>query len=558
MALISPLIFSRKIIEIRPFWYQARILLEAQYRKRIIVLAGRQIGKTYILAVIALWWAFTKPNQTVLIVAPTMRQSKIPYERLRAMVDGIPFLHKKRTKDTLTETKFSNGSVIHCLPAGRLGLFLTGFPADLVIFDEAAFIPQKVFNALRPSIAARDGTMILSGTPYAEEGEFHDVFTNEPSKREKYRYVKFRIPSIMSPLIDEDFLEEEREHMTAAEFRMWYEGEFIQEVDEFFPKVLIKKCLRDYDYVKLDEIGEIAPGDRIVGVDVARFGLDETAGVVIERIKDKSLHKCKKREKVYKVIYVETIAKTSGPEAADFGRRLFEDFKAKKIIVDATGLGGAGAYDILAMDYSPLILEGVELHGPIREAMYNILRMAIERENLILNKDDLKMLKQFGSFSLAKSDSATAKLMIKKNPLAHDDLPDALAMALWGYEGSTRWEPMDPRKTVDGEYTETDKSKKLKTSLMEDDGYGPVDMTTDPVLKEIRAIREQNKEQKKKDEDEMEEWEEELKRRKEHRDDRRLKNKLDDDDKDEYDEDGKKKKKKKIGGDMWGLIDAPI
>jgi len=440
-------------------------VLESPSKRRIIV-AGRQVGKTYMLALFALWWAFTRPDQTVLIIAPTLRQSKIVYERLRNIATAVPFISNHRIKDTLTETTFlgtdpkDKPSSIFCLPAGRTGEYLRGYPANLVIMDEAAFIPDKVFTAIRPAVAAVGGTIILSGTPFGEAGFFYETWVGENEKKHtEFKWQKFKIPSILSPLISEAFLEDERESgtMTEAEYSMEYEAEFQSDADEFFPKHLIKRALRDYLYWIVEpkdrrgidddkllirhDIKSIMPGDRIVGLDIARYGTDETAAVVVERLRDKTLTSVKRKTKLYKVIWSGTRRKQSVPESADWGREIMELFQAKAIIVDSTGVGG-GAFDLLEREFGEQV-EGVNFSVPVRRAMYNTLKIALEKENLILNMDDSKMFRQFGGYKLQKTDSATGEMKIKKDTTGHDDLVDALALAIWGYEYGRKMQPLD-------------------------------------------------------------------------------------------------------------------
>lgn len=452
------MLFSLVILKFKLFKYQAEILESGG--KRIIIVAGRQVGKTYMLAIYALWWAFTKPDQCVLIVAPTLRQSKIMYNRVRTFGSLVPWIRRSRIKDTMTETIFDNNSEIHCLPAGRTGDNIRGYPANLVIFDEAAFIPDPVITAIRPSMSAVDGDMILSGTPFGMNGKFYEFYAGIVGKFKRYKWRKFKIPSILSPLISQEFLDEEREQMTDAEWRMEYNAEFISDTDEFFPKSLLKKAMRDYQYYIVTdedlariEILEdeklkrrmmlIGPGDRVIGLDVARYGLDETAAVVLERLKDKTMSTVRRKTKLYKVIWAGTRGRTSIPEAADWGRELMDIFDAKAISVDATGLGG-GVFDLLEPEFGDKV-NGVNFSSPVRRALYETLKIALERENLIINADDRKMLRQFGGFKLKKTDSATGEMQIKKSTTGHDDLVDGLALALWTYEEGRRLQPLDPR-----------------------------------------------------------------------------------------------------------------
>ena len=76
----SPTLFAMKILGITPLRYQAGFLEDDS--DKILVVGGRQIGKSTMLALKAIWTAFIKPNEDILILAPTFRQSKIVYERI--------------------------------------------------------------------------------------------------------------------------------------------------------------------------------------------------------------------------------------------------------------------------------------------------------------------------------------------------------------------------------------------------------------------------------------------------------------------------------------------
>ena len=402
-------------------------MLENPARRRLIV-SGRQVGKTQMLGVYAIWWGLLRPNHTILIVAPTLRQSKIMYDRVREMIERNTFVASHCIHNTISYIEFDNHTKIYCLPAGMTGENIRGYPSDLVICDEAPIIKDRVFQAITPGLSARKGTLILSGTPWGQSGYFWRVFTTDEHD-DDYKFMKYRIMTAENPLTDEKFLASERRRMTDAEYRMEYEAEFIPELDEYYPRHLLKECLDDYGYEE-----SAVRRDIVIGVDPARFGSDETALVMLERLSDASLEAVPKGMSLYKVIAIMTEQVTTIPEIARMVKEAINQYHPKRVVVDETGLGG-GVVDILTEDIGGDMVEGFGFTGVTRKRMYDILKIAIERVNLVLSADDEKFIRQFSGYKLKKSRSLDGRLIVSKDILGHDDLVDALALALYGFEG---------------------------------------------------------------------------------------------------------------------------
>jgi phage FluMu gp28-like protein len=71
-----------------------------------------------------------------------------------------------------------NGSKIIALPCGPDGATLRGYTADLVVMDEAAFMPEDVIaSVIFPMLATTNGTAIMLSTLGVET-----TFSTEASK----------------------------------------------------------------------------------------------------------------------------------------------------------------------------------------------------------------------------------------------------------------------------------------------------------------------------------------------------------------------------------------
>ncbi|MEM2902861.1 MAG: phage terminase large subunit, partial [Candidatus Bathyarchaeia archaeon] len=160
-----------------PYPYQERILRDES--KRIVACAGRQVGKTTITALKAIHFAFTNPRKTILIVSPSLRQSIIMFDRILDFVELNPLIKKQVTRKTRTLVHFKNGSRIIALPCGPEGRTLRGHTCDMIILDEANFVPDQVLaSVIIPMIATTDGYLVMLSTPWTRDSYFYRAFTN--------------------------------------------------------------------------------------------------------------------------------------------------------------------------------------------------------------------------------------------------------------------------------------------------------------------------------------------------------------------------------------------
>ena len=197
----NPITFFSHVVGTAPFYYQSEFLKMGS--KRIAIRSGRQVGKTVMAAVKALYVAYSHPHQQILIVAPTQRQAGILFRNIKTYISDHPEMFgEKLVKNTQTELWLENGSEIHCLLSGKQsGDNIRGFSPNLIIVDEAAFVAEDAFAAIEPSLASTQGGLILISTPWGQQGFFYDAF------RPDSEYETMHIKSRDSPLITDDYLD---------------------------------------------------------------------------------------------------------------------------------------------------------------------------------------------------------------------------------------------------------------------------------------------------------------------------------------------------------------
>ena len=399
----DPVKFAELVVGVKLFPYQKKFLRDRS--KRILFVGGRQVGKSTIVALRALWRAWCWSNQVVLIIAPTLRQSKLTFNKIRQFILRSKILMSDIEKLTLSEIRFSNGSSIHCLPSGHAGETIRGFTADMIIIDEGAYVPDEVYVAMMPSLAVKDGEMIIVGSPGGKSGYMWKAW-NSPD------WSKHHVPATKSPLISQDFIDEFRRTHTDVEYRREILAEFTDEDDTYF---------------SIGAVHEVAKGKRwneprdgyryFAGLDVARFGGDETALVIVAVGAED--------EPIYMVNYY-TRSRASLSDVIGWAKNIIEKWNVEVCAVDETGLG-AGVKDVLEEQLGDRIW-GITFTSRQRLEMYSTLRELIMDKKIVLLNDP-KLIMQFSNYLATYSSSG--HLVVRKKASGHDDIVDALALAVY-------------------------------------------------------------------------------------------------------------------------------
>ena len=229
---LDPAAWASERLGIAPDPWQARVLQSSS--KRLILNCTRQAGKSTITAALAAHTALFQPGALVLMVSRAQRQSA---ELLGKAAGYLRQAGAKLTADNLTSATLVNGSRIVSLPGDR-GDTLRGYSAPaLVVFDEAAFALDAVYQACRPMLAVSTGRLALLSTPHGKRGFFFDAWQSktEPWQRES-------VTAEQCPRISREFLETERATIGEYYFRQEYQCEFVETSDQLFREEAIERA----------------------------------------------------------------------------------------------------------------------------------------------------------------------------------------------------------------------------------------------------------------------------------------------------------------------------
>jgi len=415
----GPVDFAVKVLGIEPFNYQAKLLEDD--KKRIVACMGRQTGKTTTIAMKAIYFADTNPNVTVLITAPSLRQSMIMFDRIATFVYSSANLRNKIVRATRTLIHFENGSKIIALPCSEN--LLRGYTAHMVILDEASWIPEEVITqVLFPMLTTTQGYAIFLSTPWDKNHFFYRAFVN-PS------YSVHKVKSEQCPLVTKEFLEEMKQNMTREAYLMEYEAEFVEALNSYFPQDLIRKCV---------ELAQKLGVELYASLEAAFPSGDYYAGVDFGKLADYSVIMVLKREgDVIKLVYMYQFPlETQYTQVIGHLVRANQKFQFCKVLVDQTGVGEPVLEEIRNQGIS--CVEGLKFTVQTKEELLTSLKIAMEQNRLAIPYHR-QLCTQINEQQYAYSKSGHLQFSHPAN--SHDDMLWALALSCMAAREPPRKEP---------------------------------------------------------------------------------------------------------------------
>lgn len=234
-AALDPVIFSRRV-GLDPDPWQADLLRSDA--PEILLNCSRQSGKSTTTGTLAVHTALYEPRSLILLLSPGLRQSGELFRKCAAVYKdaGRPVPSDSETALTLT---LENGSRIVSLP-GKDGTVRGFSGVRLIVIDEAAWVMDPLYYAIRPMLAVSGGRLVIMSTPFGKRGFFHHEWTEGGPG-----WKRIRVPAEQCPRIAPAFLANERARMPLARYEQEYGCVFGDLDGSMFSYEMIQAALDD-------------------------------------------------------------------------------------------------------------------------------------------------------------------------------------------------------------------------------------------------------------------------------------------------------------------------
>jgi len=381
----DPVLAAYELLKVDLAPIQRVVLRDLWFKNFAIVVMGRGLGKTYMLAVNAVLHALLYPGYRVGLISSSFRQAKYIFSEVEKLYTRSSILREACEKRPVRGSdvcylKFkgtdnSNGSHIEALPLGVDGAKIRGSRFYLIEIDELAQVPAQIIDmVIRPfgavtlepmekvryiermedlisrGLASREdiieqasNKMIMTSSGYFK---FNHMWKRMKAywraikeEGEKTKYAVYQVPYKMAPegFLDKENIKEAKRTMSNIEFMMEYEAAMISDSDGFFKASLLENCTLGNNFsIRLS--GELGK-KYVLGVDPSQGGSASCGLVIIELGKPN------------KIVFVRGVKKKTTQEMTMAVQELTDKFNIIRIFMDSQG-GGKPIRDLLQEGYN--------------------------------------------------------------------------------------------------------------------------------------------------------------------------------------------------------------
>jgi phage terminase large subunit len=478
----NPSLFIKEILDDNPRWSkQTEIIESVRDNKNTYVKSCHGVGKTYTAKDVILWFFYCFYPSKVITTAPSWPQVE---KLLWAEINNA---HKKakqplggkclNTSLKIDDEWFALG-ISPKIENDDEGDRMTGFhsPNLLVVFDEAPAVNEKLWKIKETLMTSENVKFLAIGNPVVDSGSFFEGFRSEvvnaitmsifdspnfqvnkvTSKEDLIEIVKLPIQQRNELLntMQNPFRVLTNVRWAVDRILEWGVNSPITQARVFgeFPQQTTDTIIA---YTSLERCKNIIPNvqhQKILGIDVARFGNDNTVFIGYED-----------GIQIYK-------NKWNGQnlvETANVAKNLIKIQKYSIIVIDDTGLGG-GVTDILrefidennyktviiAVNFAESAVDEEQYDGIVTE-MYFWTKELIEAQ-LVQTQDQGTLFAELsnrkykytnkGKFRIESKDDYK-----KRTTLLSPDEADAFVLCMWGRkEYNIQIDVEGDRETING------------------------------------------------------------------------------------------------------------
>jgi hypothetical protein len=201
-------------------------------RHDVLLCVTRQGGKGMVASLLALDAMVNEPGSTTVIVSRADRQAKRLLRRIKRLYLQLQNV-SPLIVDSANAIELRNGSEVLALPGSEETI--RGIEAvDLLVFDEAALVPDDLFAAVHPMLATTDGRCVAMSTARGKRGWFWREWESSDVEWHRAKVTADQIPRIKP-----EWLERTRRRIGEWMFRQEFGCEFLDTDDQFFASEII-------------------------------------------------------------------------------------------------------------------------------------------------------------------------------------------------------------------------------------------------------------------------------------------------------------------------------
>jgi hypothetical protein len=421
-------VFAERLLN-RPLWDHQLELARSPARYRVCC-AGRQVGKSTMLAVIALHRAFTRRNSLILLVSAGETASKRLLDEAASMAQSSPLLGGSVLDAIKSQITLSNGSRIVSVPASERQI--RGASVDLLVIDEAGFVDQAIWRSAEPAIVAKPGSkVILCSSPWGSADHFFRSLWTRGMDAPDEKVASWHWPSSASPAMDDALLEDIREREDATYFRREFLAEWTDASGAYFSEAELMGAVVDYELTPPEQLANYLIPDQwtptAAGVDWG-FRVDANAVALLGLLAPGF---CSDRRWRLFIPWMCAEYGWDWDAFINYLMKLCRTYQVKWVASERNGVGDPPTETLkkrLFADGAHTWVKPVWTDVNRKQSGFGRMRMLLQQDRLVLPRHP-ELLKQLRSLEFEQTTGGSMKISVPERS-GHDDLAMATMQAV--------------------------------------------------------------------------------------------------------------------------------
>jgi hypothetical protein len=429
---------DKGFVQISLYPFQKQAITDINDNRRVIVKAGRQVGKTTMVVGYILWYILFNQDKFVAILAnkaPTAREIlnrvKIAYEALPLWIQqGVKVWNKG-------DIELENNCRI--MATSTASSAIRGYSISLLYLDEFAFVPSNIadefFTSVYPTISSGTQSKILISSTPNGMNHFYRMWTEAIEGQSGFKHIEANWRQV--PGRDQAWADDQRRILKDEKFLQEMECEFMGSAGT----LLSSAALKSLAFVKPIHLSEngikvyqapIPEHNYVIIADTARGrGLDYSAFSVIDVTSIPYKQVCTYKDNNISPIVYPSIIRRMGEyynsayvliEINDNGQQvvdsLFDEYEYENILSTVEIKGKIA----VTWGYGNKSYRGVRTTKSVKRLGCSIMKNLIEAQQLIIQ--DFDTISELSTFISNGTSFEAAEG-------SHDDLVMTLVLFAW-------------------------------------------------------------------------------------------------------------------------------
>lgn len=428
---------DKGFVQISLYPFQRQAVKDINDNRRVIVKAGRQVGKTTMVVGYILWYILFNEDKFVAILANKAPTAREILNRIKIAYEALPLWLQQGVR-TWNKGDIELENNCRVMATSTASSAIRGYSISLLYLDEFAFVPSNIadefFTSVYPTISSGTQSKILISSTPNGMNHYYRMWTEAAEGQNGFKHIEANWRQV--PGRDQAWADDQRRILGEEKFLQEMECEFMGSAGT----LLSAAALKSLAFVKPLHTSEngikiynqpLEGHNYIIVADTSRGkGLDYSACVVIDcaipyrvvaTYKDNNISPLvypsilKKMGDYYNQAYALVEINDNGQQVVD---SLFEDYEYENIL---------STVDIkskiaLTWGYGNKSNRGIRTTKSVKRLGCSILKTFVEQQKLII--EDFDVIAELSTF-IAKGTSFEA------GDGSHDDLVMCLVLFSW-------------------------------------------------------------------------------------------------------------------------------